>query len=121
MTIDEYRALQSEFKKQDRPIRVFLNAKGISIHQYYYWMRKSNDLESSILPCEGQFLPIDVHSGDLKKIAKQSKSLKSAGMVQGEIEIELRTASGAELRIRGMMDAVMLSTIIASSGGKRNV
>ena len=121
MTLEGCRALQSEFKNQDRPIKAFLKAKGISIHQYYYWMRKSNDMEASNLPCDGQFLPIDIHSGDLKKISRQQRSLKSAVMAQGEIEIELRTASGAELRIRGMMDAVMLSTIIATSGGKRNV
>jgi len=121
MTIEGYKALESEFKKQDRPIQEFLKGKGISIHQYYYWKRKSRDPEGLILPVEGQFLPIDVYSGDLKRVSRSSKRVKSAVMAQGELEIELRTASGAELRIRGMMDAVMLSVIIASSGGKRHV
>ncbi len=121
MTLAEYKLLENEFKKQDRPIRVFLKTKDVTIHQYYYWMRKSKDLDEPFVPCEGQFLPLDIQPGSAKKISRQSKSSKSAVMPQGEIEIELRTASGAELRIRGMMDAVMLSTIISSSGGKRNV
>jgi len=37
------------------------------------------------------------------------------------IPITLRTPSGAELRIRGIMDSLMVSTIIASTGGRRNV
>lgn len=49
-------------------------------------------------------MPLDIQPGSTKKISRQSKSLKSAVMPQGEIEIELRTASGSELRIRVLMD-----------------
>jgi hypothetical protein len=55
MTLAEYKLLENEFKKQDRPIRVFLKTKDVTIHQYYYWMRKSKDLDEPFVPCEGQF------------------------------------------------------------------
>ena len=69
----------------------------------------------------GQFLPIDIQPGGSIKPSKRSRNLKQPLVSQGEIEIELRTPSGAEIRIRGYMDSIMVSTIIASTGGRRNV
>lgn len=121
MTLEGYTQLEQEFISSGTDIKTFLGSKGISIHQYYYWKRKSRDLQESSSQSEGQFLPIDVLCGGSIRAGKRGKNLKQPFISQGEIEIELRTPSGAELRIRGIMDPLMVSTIIASSGGRRNV
>jgi len=121
MTIEEYNLLEQEFSTSETDIKTFLLTKGVSLHKYYYWKRKSRDLQEASSQSEGQFLPISVLCGGSIKPGKRGKNLKQPFISQGEIEIELRTPSGAELRIRGMMDSLMVSTIIASSGGRRNV
>lgn len=121
MTLEEYELLEQDFHTSATDIRTFLHKKRVSPNKYYYWKRKSRELkESSSIP-DGEFLPIDLHSGSLIKPSKRGKSAKQQVICQGEIEIELRTPSGAEFRIRGIMDSLMLSTIIASTGGRRNV
>ena len=120
MTLEEYNLLEQDFSASDTDVKTFLKEKGVSINTYYYWRRRSKDLKEERLHQEGQFLPIDLHSGGLIKPTKRAKSTKQPLISQGEIEIELRTPSGAEIRIRGYMDSIMVSTIIAS-GGRRNV
>ena len=92
MTLSEYELLEKDFQTSSTDIRTFLRRKGVSPHKYYYWKRKSRELKESSSISDGEFLPIDLH-----------------------------TPSGAEFRIRGIMDSLMLSTIIASTGGRRNV
>lgn len=121
MTLAEYELLEQDFISSSTDIRTFLQAKGVSPHKYYYWKRRSRELKESSSITDGQFLPIDLHSGGLIKPSKRGKSTKQAVIGQGEIEIELRTPTGAEFRIRGIMDSLMVSSIIASSGGRRNV
>jgi hypothetical protein len=121
MTLEEYNLLEQELINSGLDNKSFLTSRGIKLHKYYYWKRKSRDLKEDSLQAEGQFLPIDVHSGGLIKPSKRGKGLKQPFITCGEIEIELRTPSGAELRIRGIMDSLMVSTIIASTGGRRNV
>ena len=122
MTLEEYNLLEEELINSGLDNKSFLTSRGIKLHKYYYWKRKSRDLKENSLQAEGQFLPIDVHSGGLIKTSKRGKSTTRQPVSgQGEIEIELRTPSGAELRIRGIMDSLMVSSIIASSGSRRNV
>jgi hypothetical protein len=121
MTLEEYNLLEQELINSGLDNKSFLTSRGIKLHKYYYWKRKSRDLKEDPLQTEGQFLPIDVHSGGLIKPGKRGKGIKQPFITHGEIEIELRTPSGAELRIRGIMDSLMVSTIIASTGGRRNV
>ena len=118
MTLDDYYTLEQDFLTSDVDIKSFLEHRGISYNTYYYWKRKSKELKEE---SQGQFLPIDVQPGSLIKPSKRARNLKQAMITQGEIEIELRTPAGAEIRIRGYMDSIMVSTIIASSGGRRNV
>lgn len=118
MTLEDYSVLEQDFLTSDADIKTFLQKKGISYNTYYYWKRKSKELKEE---SQGQFLPIDVQSGGFVKSSKRSKNLKQPLITQGEIEIELRTPAGAEIRIRGYMDSIMVSTIIASAGGRRNV
>jgi hypothetical protein len=121
MTIEDYTLLEQEFSTSETDIKTFLLTKGISIHKYYYWKRKSKDLQEALSQSEGQFLPINVLCEGAIKPGRRGKNSKQPFISQGEIEIELRTPSGAELRIRGIMDSLMVSTIIASSAGRRNV
>lgn len=122
MTLEEYELLEKDFLSSTTDIRTFLQAKGVSPYKYYYWKRRSRELKETSSIAEGEFLPIDVHSGGLIKTSKRGKSTTRQPVIgQGEIEIELRTPSGAELRIRGIMDSLMVSSIIASSGSRRNV
>jgi hypothetical protein len=121
LTLEEYEQLEQDFLSSATDIRSFLQSRGVSHHKYYYWKRRSRELKESAVVSDGQFLPIDLHSGSLIKPSKRGKSVKQPLIGQGEIEIELRTPSGAEFRIRGIMDSLMLSTIIASTGGRRNV
>ena len=119
MTLEEYEQLEQDFLSSATDIRSFLQSRGVSHHKYYYWKRRSRELKESAVVSEGQFLPIDLHSGSLIKPSKRGKSSKQPLIGQGEIE--LRTPSGTEFRIRGIMDSLMLSTIIASTSGRRNV
>lgn len=121
MTLEEYTSLEQDFSTSETDVRTFLKQKGVNLHTYYYWKRKSRELKEESAQTAGQFLPIDVQTGGLIKPSKRSKNLKQPLITQGEIEIELRTPSGAEIRIRGYMDSIMVSTIIASTGGRRNV
>jgi hypothetical protein len=120
MTLEEYSLLEQDFTDSDTDIKTFLKERGLSYNTYYYWKRKSRELKEDAHSV-GQFLPIDVQMGRAMKPSKRSKNLKQPIVTQGEIEIELRTPSGAEIRIRGFMDSIMVSTIIASSGGRHNV
>lgn len=120
MTLDDYYTLEQDFLTSGTDIKTFLKQKEISYNTYYYWKRKSKDLKDNFSNSQGQFLPIDMQSGSFKPY-RRSKNLKQPLITQGEIEIELRTPAGAEIRIRGYMDSIMVSTIIASSGGRRNV
>ena len=121
MTLEEYTQLEQDFYSSETDIKTFLGIKGVSIHKYYYWKRKLRDLQEASSPTEGQFLPLNIISGGSIKPGRRGKNLKHPLITQGEIEIELRTPSGAELRIRGIMDSIMVSTIIASSSVRRNV
>ena len=121
MTLEDYKAFERELSGQKLDVRSFLKSKNVKPNQYYYWKRKYNDQQESVDQLTGQFFPINVLPSGSRRVSKSGKNLKQPLISQGEIEIELRTASGAELRIRGMLDAVMLSSIIASSGGTRNV
>lgn len=121
MTLEEYTSLEQDLTTSNTDLKTFLKQKGIGLHKYYYWKRKSRELKEESNESVGQFLPIDLQTGGLIKSSKRSKNLKQPLITQGEIEIELRTPSGAEIRIRGYMDSIMVSTIIASTGGRRNV
>lgn len=121
MTLKDYSALEEEFQSSNTDIKSFLKKRGLSYTTYYYWKRKSKELNEESTQALGQFLPIDVQPGGLIKPTKRSRNLKQPLITQGEIEIELRTPAGAEIRIRGYMDSIMVSTIIASSQGRRNV
>ena len=122
MTLEEYELLEKDFLTSSTDIRTFLETKGLSPNKYYYWKRRSRELKEASSIADGQFLPIDLHSGGLIKPSGRGKSTTRQPVIgQGEIEIELRTPSGAELRIRGIMDSLMVSSIIASSGSRRNV
>lgn len=121
MTPEEFDKLEQDLVNSGLDNKSYLTSNGIKLHKYYYWKRKSRELKESSMS-NGQFLPIDVHSGGLIKSEKRCKGNKQPFITHGEIEIELRTPSGAELRIRGIMDSLMVSTIIAcSSSIRRNV
>lgn len=120
MTLSEYEHLEQDFISST-DIGTYLKAKGVSPYKYYYWKRKSREIKESLSITDGQFLPIDLHSEGFIKQPKRGKNSKPEVIGKGEIEIELRTANGAEYRIRGIIDSLMVSSIIASSGGRRNV
>jgi len=63
MTLEEYTQLEQDFSSSGTDIKTFLGSRGVSIHKYYYWKRKSRDLQESTSQSEGQFLPIDVLCG----------------------------------------------------------
>ena len=121
MTLEEFEQLQQDLIKSGLDNKSYLTSNGINLNQYYYWKRKSRESKEAMSHPEGRFLPIDIYSGGLMKPAKRGKGIKQPLITQGEIEIELRIPSGAEFRIRGMMDPIMVSTIIASTGGRHDV
>ena len=85
-------------------------------YQYYYWKRKA-----SYLPVGGSFLPINIQGSGLLGKGKGNKNTPPTYVAQGEMEIEVRTAGGAELRIRGFLDPVMVNTIIVSAERRGHV
>ena len=75
MTLEEYEQLEQDFLSSSTDIRSFLQRRGVSPHKYYYWKRRSRELKESAVVSEGQFLPIDLHSGSLIVIRNQKCSI----------------------------------------------
>mgnify|MGYP000956527543 CR=1 FL=1 len=88
MTLSEYELLERDFLSSSTDIRTFLQSRGVSHHKYYYWKRRSRELKEPSSIAEGQFLPIDLHSGGLIKPSKRVKRARQPLIGQGEIEIE---------------------------------
>jgi len=80
MTLEEYELLEKDFLTSSTDIRTFLEAKGLSPHKYYYWKRRSRELKETSSIAEGEFLPIDVHSGGLIKPSRRGKSTSVTGI-----------------------------------------
>ena len=121
MTLEEFELLQQDLIKSGLDNKSYLTSKGININQYYYWKRKSRENKEAMSQSGGHFIPIDVYSGGPIKSTKRVKGNNHPLVSQGEIEIELRTPSGAEFRIRGIMDTLMVSSIIASTRSRHDV
>ena len=47
MTLEDYTQLEQDFSTSETDIKTYLGIKGVSIHQYYYWKRKSRDLQEA--------------------------------------------------------------------------
>lgn len=44
MTLEEYNLLEQELISSGLDNKSFLTSKGITLHKYYYWKRKSREL-----------------------------------------------------------------------------
>ena len=121
MTLEEFYRIEQELQASGQNNKEYLNAKGINPYQYYYWKRKAREQSAGSLPRGGSFLPIQIPGSGLSGKGERNKNTSSAYISQGEMEIEIRTAGGAELRIRGFLDPVMVNTIIVSAEGRGHV
>ncbi|MFA5240636.1 MAG: hypothetical protein WC476_13150 [Phycisphaerae bacterium] len=121
MTLEEFNQIDQELQASGENNKEYLISKGIKLSQYYYWKRKAKEQSTGTVGMEGSFLPIDIQSSGFLGKGKRNKNIPHTYIAQGEIEIELRTPAGAELRIRGFLDPIMVNTIIASAEGRRHV
>lgn len=124
MTLEEFYQLEQDIQASGQSNKEYLTSKGISLYTYYYWKRKARERQAAgIFPSGGSFLPIHIQGSGLtnKGSRSKNKNIPHTYAPQGEIEIELRTPAGAELRIRGFLDPVMVNAIITSSEGSRHV
>ena len=124
MTLEEFYQLEQDLQASGQSNKEYLTSKGINLYTYYYWKRKAREQQAAgIFSSGGSFLPIHIQGSGLtcKGGRSKNKNIPHTYVPQGEIEIELRTPAGAELRIRGFLDPVMVNTIITSSEGGRHV
>ena len=49
MTLEEYNLLEQELINSGLDNKSFLTSRGIKLHKYYYWKRKSRDLKEDPL------------------------------------------------------------------------
>ena len=73
MTPEEFDKLEQDLINSGLDNKSYLTSKGIKLHKYYYWKRKSRDLKKSSSLTDSQFLPIDLHSVGLIKPSKRGK------------------------------------------------
>jgi hypothetical protein len=121
MTLEEYYQLEQDLQASGQNNKEYLISKGIKPYQYYYWKHKARERSEESLPVGGSFLPINIQGSGVLGKGKGNKNIPHSYVAQGEIEIELRTPAGAELRIRGFLDPVMINAIIVSAEGRRHV
>ena len=121
MTLEDYYQLEQDLQASGQNNKEYLIAKGIKPYQYYYWKRKAREQSTGSLPMGGSFLPINIQGSGLLGKGKGNKNTPPTYVAQGEMEIEVRTAGGAELRIRGFLDPVMVNTIIVSAERRGHV
>ena len=55
MTLEEYNLLEQELINSGLDNKSFLTSRGIKLHKYYYWKRKSRDLKED---------PLQIHIPD---------------------------------------------------------
>ena len=103
MTQEELIRLESDRKKEGLSISQYSKKHNIVKAHYYYWKKKFAPSSNNF---SGDFIPLDIYG---------SGSAKSTGH-SSSIEIEMRTSSGAELRLKGSFTAQMLASIIQASG-----
>ena len=121
MTLEEFNQIDQELQASGENNKEYLISKGIKLSQYYYWKRKARERSEGSLPVGGSFLPINIQGSGLLGKGKGNKNTPPTYVAQGEMEIEVRTAGGAELRIRGFLDPVMVNTIIVSAERRGHV
>lgn len=121
MTLEEFYQLDQDLQASGENNKEYLNSKGIKLYQYYYWKRKAREQASGSLQGAGSFLPINIEGSGFFGKGKGNKNIPHSYVAQGEMEIEVRTAGGAELRIRGFLDPVMVNTIIISAERRGHV
>jgi len=119
MTLEEYYQLEQDLQASGQNNKEYLISKGIK--PYYYWKHKARERSEESLPVGGSFLPINIQGSGVLGKGKGNKNTHPTYVAQGEMEIEVRTAGGAELRIRGFLDPVMVNTIIVSAERRGHV
>ena len=120
MTLEEFYQLEQDLQASGQSNKEYLTSKGINLYTYYYWKRKAREQQAAgIFPSGGFFLPIHIQGSGLtsKGSRRRNKNIPHTYVPQGEIEIELRTPAGAELRIRGFLDPVVIGTDKCNKNG----
>lgn len=124
MDLQKFKQLESERVAKKQSVLTLLSSQPGLTQYMYYKLKRDLLLESSV---SGNFIPLNINTGDIhsagvytgtcaQKRIKQSKNIELSN-----IEIQMRTSTGTELRITGEIGLEALSVIIQSSGGLKGV
>ena len=109
--IEEIRAASLE---QGEPIKKILEERGIPASQYFWWKRKyaRHDVPEGFLPVVDSGLP--AATGAIASPSVSRGKAKASPATESWMSIELRTASGTDMRIQGGLTPAMVYTILKS-------
>lgn len=114
LTREQIEEIRSESREKGVSIKSLLKEKGIPDHQYYWWRRKyaRENVPAGFVPVSGG-LPAGVAAGSAQSGSRAGKP-KAAESMENWMSIELRTATGADMRIQGGLTPAMVYTILKS-------
>ncbi len=115
LTREQIEEIRSESREKGISIKSLLREKGIPNNQYYWWCRKyaKEDIPSGFVPVSGGCLPAGMAASSAQSGSRAGKP-KAAESIENWVSIELRTASGADMRIQGGLTPAMVYTILKS-------
>ncbi len=111
MTRERLMELEEERLAQGLSIASYTKSINFSKSQYHYWRRKY--LHLAQMESKSAFLPLNIYG-------KEESRMSNCDVVNN-VEIEMRTSSGAEFRLKGSFTAQMLASIIKSSSEHSDV
>ncbi len=115
LTREQIEEIQSEKKDRGISLKELLKEKGISASQYFWWCRRyvRDDEPSGFIPVSGVAVPTGRGSVQAQP-APQPGGQHPAPATESWMSIELRTVSGADMRIQGGLTPAMVQAILKS-------
>lgn len=123
MDKEQFQLKEQIRKEQGQSVISFIHQEGLNQYRYYKLLR-------SITTEEGEFLPVGISGSSFgTRLSQNPARIQSSKSRKGnkeispmsELDIQMRTKSGTELRISGYFDSVLLRALISSSGGLTDV
>jgi len=109
MTKEEFLNLETQRKESELSIPRFSAAHNINQYSYYHYRKKFIGNNKSA--AQNNFIKLELTNKDDVK----------ASEVSGQLELEMRTSFGTEMRLKGSITPEMLSAAIIASKEATNV
>lgn len=115
LTREQISEIQSESLEKKVSIKSLLQERGIPASQYFWWRRKyaREDARAGFVQVAGGGLPSGMAASYAQANHRSGKP-KSSDSMENWMSIDLRTATGTDMRIQGGLTPAMVYTILKS-------